>query len=112
MRRELARGTVVLATLSALGSKRRYGYELMTLLNEVIGGAPLIKEGTLYPLLHRLEDAGHITSEWETQERRPARKYYLLTEAGAVQLERLRSEWEHLTDGMARLFHAMEGARQ
>lgn len=109
---------MVLAVLSVLGSGRRYGYELLSVVNELTGGVPEIKEGTLYPLLHRLEDAGQVASTWETpvreadgsQPRRPPRKYYLLTASGQQQLHLLRREWEQLVDGMGRLFGATQGA--
>ena len=99
-----------LAILSVLAGGRRYGYELLSVLNELTGGVPEMKEGTVYPLLHRLEDAGHITSTWEAHDRTPPRKYYLLTRAGESQLEVLRSEWSRLVDGMQRLLAAMEGS--
>jgi PadR family transcriptional regulator PadR len=112
LRRELARGTVELAMLAVLGSRRRYGYELLTVLNDLTGGVPEIKEGTLYPLLHRLEDAGYIESTWETHERTPPRKYYALTTAGRSQLATLRREWAQLVAGMDHLLGALEGAER
>lgn len=108
-RRELARGTVELALLSVLGSGPRYGYELLTELNERSGGVPELKEGTLYPLLHRLEDAGVVVATWEAHGRTPPRKYYALSDAGREQLVRLREEWERLVAGMNRL---LEGAQE
>jgi PadR family transcriptional regulator PadR len=111
LRRELARGTIELAILSVLASGRRYGYELLSELNELTGGVPEIKEGTLYPLLHRLEDAGHISASWQAAGRAAPRKYYVLTRAGRAQLAELRAEWERLVEGMARLL-AREGARR
>ncbi|MBO0685562.1 MAG: PadR family transcriptional regulator [Candidatus Dormibacteraeota bacterium] len=112
LRRELARGTAELAILAVLGGGRRYGYELLSLLNGLTGGAPEIKEGTLYPILHRLEDAGQITSTWEAHDRTPPRKYYLLTATGQDQLVALRAEWERLVAGMRRLLDASEGVEQ
>lgn len=109
VRRELARGTVDLAILAMLGGGRRYGYELLTVLNDLTGGAPEVKEGTLYPLLHRLEDAGQITATWQTQDRNPPRKYYVLTANGARQLGELRAAWERQVEGMRRLFAASGG---
>jgi len=109
LRRELARGTLELAMLAVLASRRRYAYELLTLLNELTGGAPEIKEGTLYPLLHRLEDAGYISSNWEARDRNRPRKYYALTKSGGAQLERLRDEWNRVVDGMAHLLGSMKG---
>jgi PadR family transcriptional regulator PadR len=112
LRRELARGTVELAILAVLGSGRRYGYELLGLLNDLSGGTPEIREGTLYPVLHRLEDAGQITSTWEAHDRTPPRKYYLLSTAGEAQLAALRAEWDRLVSGMRRLLEAVEGAQR
>lgn len=120
LRRELSRGAVVLAVLSVLGSGRRYGYELLSVVNELTGGVPEIKEGTLYPLLHRLEDAGQVVSTWEMierdpavgQRRRPPRKYYSLTTAGERQLELLRDEWEQVVDGMRSLLGATQGVKR
>jgi PadR family transcriptional regulator PadR len=109
-RRELARGTFELALLSILRPARRYGYELLTLLNDLTDGAPEVKEGTLYPLLHRLEDAGFIASSWETHERSAPRKYYTLTAAGKAQQARLETEWQELVAGIGRVL-AAKGTR-
>src|SRR4029077_11250691 len=70
---ELRRGVVVLATLSQLRTPR-YGYELRQALAE--NGMP-IEEGTLYPLLRRLEAQGLLKSEWKIEGASP-RRYYLL----------------------------------
>ena len=111
LRRELARGTIELAILSVLAGGRQYGYELLTELNGTTGGVPEVKEGTLYPLLHRLEDAGHVSSSWEAEGRTPPRKYYLLTAAGQAQLDEMRTEWQRLVAGMRRLLDG-EGAKR
>ena len=103
-RRELSRGVIELAVLSVLDGRPRYGYELLSQLDEMTGGAPELKEGTLYPVLHRLEDAEYVESYWEAEGRSAPRKYYSLTAAGRQQLELLRSEWKRLVDGMHRLF--------
>lgn len=107
-RRELARGTVELALLAMLGSGPRYGYELLTELNDRSGGVPELKEGTLYPLLHRLEDAGVVVATWDAQGRTPPRKYYALSEAGRHQLALLRDEWQRLVTGMGRVLEGNE----
>lgn len=112
LRRELARGTLELAILSVLNVRRRYGYELLTTLADLTGGTPEIKEGTLYPVLHRLEDAGQITSNWEAHDRTAPRKYYQLTKAGKEQLELLCVEWGRLVEGMQRLMGITEGAQR
>lgn len=99
-RRELWRGTAELAVLSVLDRRPRYGYELMQVLAETGGGALEIAEGTMYPLLHRLEDAGLICSTWQTGARARPRKYYDLTEAGRTHTAALRGEWERITDAL------------
>ncbi|MEO3746952.1 PadR family transcriptional regulator [Plantactinospora sp. B5E13] len=108
LRRELARGTAELAVLSVLTSSRRYGYELLKLLEQTGTGVLEVKEGTLYPLLHRLEDAGQITATWEVEGRTRPRKYYDITPAGQAHLAMLRAEWTGLVDGMRSLLDALD----
>lgn len=85
---ELRRGTLVLAVLSRLRS-RQYGYSLRQALAE--GGMP-IEEGTLYPLLRRLEAQGLLTSEWDTDSA-PPRRYYRLSAEGKRSLAALADAW-------------------
>lgn len=108
LRRELARGTTELAVLSILDSCRRYGYELLRLLQGTGEGVLEVKEGTLYPLLHRLEDAGHVTSVWETEGRTRPRKYYAITSSGRARRVMLHNEWSSLVNGMWTLLQALE----
>lgn len=107
LRRELARGTTELAVLSVLGVRRRYGYELLKVLRETGEGVLEVKEGTLYPLLHRLEDSGHIEATWEAEGRSRPRKYYVITPEGRTYLAMLRAEWSGLVDGMRQLLDAL-----
>jgi DNA-binding PadR family transcriptional regulator len=95
---ELRRGVVVLAALSQLGSWR-YGYELRQAL---AGHGMPIEEGTLYPLLRRLESQGVLTSEWRTRTG-PPRRYYTLSAEGHKLLARLTDSWQGLTGTMDRL---------
>lgn len=102
-RRELARGTVELAVLSLLVDRPRYGWDLISTMNETTGGSPEVKEGTLYPILHRLEDAGYVATSWEAEGRGQPRKYYRITTDGKARLEVLRAEWHRLVEGMSRI---------
>lgn len=102
-RRELARGTLELALLAVLDRSPRYGYELMNVLADTTGGAVELKEGTLYPVLHRLEDAGQVSTYWEAEGRAQPRKYYRITKDGKARLADLRAEWQRLADGMTKL---------
>lgn len=85
---ELRRGVLVLAVLSRL-QVPQYGYSLRQALAE--GGMP-VEEGTLYPLLRRLESQGLLASEWNT-EFAPPRRYYRLGEEGARAFAALAAAW-------------------
>lgn len=101
--RELKRGTLEMILLKLLSERQMYGYELVSTLEARGGEAFQIKEGTLYPVLYRLENAGFVEARWETLERGVPRKYYRLTDAGAKELERLIQEWREFTIVVNRL---------
>lgn len=85
---ELRRGVIVLAVLSQLGSEQ-YGYSLLKLLSEQ--GLD-VDQGTLYPLLRRLETQGYLQSVWKLEEARP-RRYYIISPEGKKVLPKLKKEW-------------------
>lgn len=97
---ELRRGALALAVLSRL-REPQYGYSLRQALAE--GGLP-IEEGTLYPLLRRLESQGLLASEWRT-ESTPARRYYRLNANGERTLAALRTAWGELVRVMDGFLH-------
>lgn len=85
---ELRRGALVLAALSRL-RERQYGYSLRQALAE--GGLP-VEEGTLYPLLRRLESQGLLSSEWDASTA-PPRRYYRLSPQGERAFADLSAAW-------------------
>jgi PadR family transcriptional regulator PadR len=95
---ELRRGVVVLATLSQLRAPR-YGYELRQALADK---GMAIEEGTLYPLLRRLEAQGLLKSEWKIEDG-PPRRYYSLNADGRKLLKKLTESWQSMNDTMDRL---------
>ena len=95
---ELRRGVLILATLSQL-RQEKYGYDLISHLAEQNLD---IDQGTLYPLLRRLEAQGLLDSKWNVEGSRP-RRYYVLNAAGEDMLNQLTSEWRSLTEVMERL---------
>ena len=95
---ELRRGTLVLAVLSQL-DRPQYGYSLKQMLAE--GGLD-VEQGTLYPLLRRLEKQGLLDSEWSLETSRP-RRYYVLNETGREALQTLKREWSALSAVLERL---------
>ena len=88
LRLELRRGSLVLAVLAQLRSEQ-YGYSLRKALGD---RGMEIDEGTLYPLLRRLESQGLLLSEWREHEKR-RKRFYTLSPDGAAMLERLLAEW-------------------
>ena len=104
--RELKRGSLELIVLHLLSSGEAYGLEIVTKLSQRTGGALEITDGTLYPVLYRLERAGFVTVRWETPSRGVPRKYYRLTPAGTAELGRLSREWTTFAEAMTRLIHA------
>jgi PadR family transcriptional regulator PadR len=98
IRLELRRGTLPLAVLAALRTEF-YGYTLRQKLADL---GLEIDESTLYPLLRRLETQGLLTSEWREHEKRNKR-FYQLSAAGAVTLERLVEEWRALNESLNKI---------
>ena len=91
LRLELRRGSVIVAVLAALRSEQ-YGYTLRKALSDA---GMAIDEGTLYPLLRRLESQGLLVSEWREEEKRNKR-FYRLSDNGTEILARLIAEWRAL----------------
>ncbi|AIE86256.1 Transcriptional regulator, PadR family [Fimbriimonas ginsengisoli Gsoil 348] len=91
LRLELRRGCLVVAALAALRSEQ-YGYTLRKALSE---HGMEIDEGTLYPLLRRLETQGLLVSEWREEDKRKKR-FYRLSSQGETTLEQLLTEWKSI----------------
>lgn len=95
---ELRRGVIVLAVLSQL-EKEQYGYSLINGLRE---HNLEIDQGTLYPLLRRLESQGLLQSNWRIESDRP-RRYYMLSNEGRKLLPRLKEEWAGIVSLMKKI---------
>jgi PadR family transcriptional regulator PadR len=95
LRLELRRGSLILAVLAELRSER-YGYTLRKALAEQ---GLEIDEGTLYPLLRRLESQGLLVSEWREEEKRNKR-FYRLSAEGKQVLKQLTAEWKTLNESL------------
>jgi DNA-binding PadR family transcriptional regulator len=92
---ELRRGQIVLAVLCQL-QEELYGYSILKTLSEK---GLEVDQGTLYPLLRRLETQGLLESKWRIEEARP-RRYYVISEEGKKILPLLRAEWEKMVHMM------------
>jgi DNA-binding PadR family transcriptional regulator len=93
---ELRRGVIVLAVLSQL-QEEQYGYSVLKLLSDQ---GLEVDQGTLYPLLRRLEGQGLLESHWRVEEARP-RRYYVISPEGKALLPRLVEEWQRIVATMA-----------
>jgi PadR family transcriptional regulator len=96
---QLLKGLAELALLSVLKARPHYGLEI---LDRLRGEAGLgLAEGTIYPLLHRLERAGLTRAEWRIEEAgaRP-RKYYALTDKGRAELDTQSAEWRRIAGAL------------
>lgn len=98
LRLELRRGCLVLAVLAQLRTEH-YGY---TLKRELAERGIDIDEGTLYPLLRRLESQGLLLSEWREEEKRNKR-FYRLSPDGKVVLKALLAEWQDINAAVSRI---------
>ncbi len=92
---EIRRGTQVLSVLSQL-DQEQYGYSLLQVLTE---HGMEIEQGTLYPLLRRLEKQGLLESDWRVDGPRP-RRYYKISQRGEQVLSALTAEWRYLVGVM------------
>ena len=98
LRLELRRGSVIIAVLAALRSEQ-YGYTLRKALTDA---GLAIDEGTLYPLLRRLESQGLLVSEWREEEKRNKR-FYRLSDDGVALFAQLTTEWREINAALERL---------
>src|SRR3981081_4096934 len=95
LRQELRRGSLPLAVLAALRTEH-YGYTLRKTLAE---HGIAIDEGTLYPLLRRLETQGLLVSQWREEDKRNKR-FYRLSPDGKLILKQLRDEWQSIDSSL------------
>ena len=94
--RELMKGSTSILILSVLANEEMYGYKIIQALKERSEKVFEFKQGTLYPMLHALENEKAIESYWENVDNK-MRKYYKITEAGRKLLAHKTAEWELYT---------------
>jgi PadR family transcriptional regulator, regulatory protein PadR len=105
LRSELRRGSLILAVLAQLRSEQ-YGYTLRKALAE---HGMDIDEGTLYPLLRRLETQGLLVSEWREEDKRNKR-FYVLSPEGKQILQQLLSEWKNIDSSLTSIVKGYDRA--
>lgn len=95
---QLKKGVLEMLVLELICEAPTYGYELLSRLKEQSGGRFALKEGTLYPILYRLEDEGLIEASWsQGQGRATPKKMYAPTQLGIQEKERRKQIWREFT---------------
>jgi len=92
---------LVLKTLAQVGSM--HGYGLVLHIQQQSDDLLRVEEGSLYPALHRIEEAGWISSEWRISKTNRRAKYYKLTPAGRKQLAREEESWQRVVQGVGKV---------
>lgn len=95
--KELLKGSTSILVLSLLSKTDMYGYQITQVLKQQTNSVFEMKEGTLYPLLHGLENENAIEAYWQDAENGKRRKYYRITKSGRKLLKEKTKEWEQYT---------------
>jgi PadR family transcriptional regulator PadR len=102
-RRELLKGSTDTLILSLLSGGAMYGYQLVQEMEKKSSGYFRLKEGTLYPALHRLERDEFVEGRWEESHSGQSRRYYHITSVGRHRLECMLEEWDLFTRAVERI---------
>jgi PadR family transcriptional regulator PadR len=102
----LLQGTLDLLILKALATEERHGLGISRRIQQVTGGTFVVKPGSLFPALHRMEQEGWISSFWGESETNRKAKYYRLTKAGKKQLDAAAKRWGRISWAIAQALEA------
>lgn len=99
--KQMKKGVLEMLVLRMLVTEPKYGYQIIQEIKEKSGEIFSLKDGTLYPVLYRLEDEGLVVSEWsEAEGKQVPRKYYRITQEGREVLVQIKNIWERISDGV------------
>ena len=102
--RQMKKGVLDMLVLRLLKSEAKYGYQIIQEMKEKSEEIFLLKDGTLYPVLYRLEDDKLVVSKWsEAEGKQVPRKYYEITEAGKKTLDEVETVWKRISDGISKI---------
>ena len=105
-RTALLQGTLDLLILKAVAAGALHGLGVSRRIEQITGGTFLVQPGSLFPALHRLEEAGWLSSDWQPSENNRRAKYYTLTKAGRRQLGEEAAQWNQIALAIARALEA------
>jgi PadR family transcriptional regulator len=103
----LLQGTLDLLILKALALEEMHGLGISRRIEQVTRGTFVVKPGSLFPALHRMEEAGWLVSSWGESENNRRAKFYRLTAAGRRRLETETNEWRRISVAIAAALEAM-----
>ena len=104
---DLPQGTLDLLILKTLALEARHGWAIAERLHQISSAALTIRQGSLYPALHRLERRGWIKAHWGTSDNNRRAKYYELTRRGRERLQAEISAWRKLSDAVAQVLESV-----
>ncbi|MDQ3546471.1 MAG: PadR family transcriptional regulator [Verrucomicrobiota bacterium] len=104
---DLLQGTLHLLVLKALMAQPLHGLGVSNRINQITDGTFDVKPGSLFPALHRMEEAGWLKAEWGESENNRRAKFYSLTKGGRRQLEAETEGWERISMAMTSALRAM-----
>ncbi len=105
-RAPLLQGTLDLLILKALSTGELHGLGVSRRIEQITAGTFVVQPGSLFPALHRLEEAGWLESSWDASDNNRRAKYYALTKAGRKQLAEETVNWNRIALAMARALEA------
>ena len=105
-RAALLQGTLDLLILKALAAGELHGLGVSRRIEQITGGTFVVQPGSLFPALHRLEEAGWLAADWQPSENNRRAKYYTLTKAGRRQLGEEKAVWNQIALAIARALEA------
>ncbi|KNY28666.1 PadR family transcriptional regulator [Pseudobacteroides cellulosolvens] len=104
--KDIIKGNMNLIVLSSLIDGEKYGYEITKVVQNLTEGAIQLKEGSLYPTLHKLEKDKLIEGYWVQQDPgKPSRKYYRITDEGIKTVEQEKQRWKFYINVMGRVIY-------
>ena len=99
---QMKKGVLDMLVLKLLEREEKYGYQIISELKEKSNQRFILKEGTLYPILYRLEDDRYVESRWsEAEGKKVPRKYYVITAEGREALKEIESLWRDISNSVA-----------
>lgn len=107
--KRMKKGVLDMLVLKMMEEEPKYGYQIIQEIREKSAQIFSLKDGTLYPILYRLEDEGFVVSEWsEAEGKQVPRKYYRITDEGQNALIQIQNVWQNISAGVEKI---MEGKK-